>query len=440
MRTSWLTKITAATAALMLTAAACGGGESNKARPAAAEQGSATTSKLLLWSEGIDHKDLYGGSLARFNAANPKSPISLQIYENDSYKKMLQHDLTRPGAPDLFFNWGAANLKSLVDRGLVADITDELAADPSWKSRYLPSTLEAVTFNGRTYGVPMLSMQPVSFLYNKKAFARIGARPPKTLDDLFALIPRFQAKGITPVALAGKQPWTELMWMEYLVDRFGGPDVFRRIQRGDTTGWRDPAIRRAAETIRRLVDAGAFGKKFSSVSYDDHDPVNMLSSGHAAMELMGSWEYVVLLELAPGFVKNNDVGWFPFPRVAGGKGNPLDVVGNPSNFYSIRAASPHRKAAVNYLKALAADKNYQSWLVQHGEVPALKGVAGQLSHSDSAGWLNFVYSLATTAPHFQLSWDQAVEPATADVILDDLDQLFEKKIGPDAFVRALSLS
>jgi hypothetical protein len=155
---------------------------------------------------------------------------------------------------------------------------------------------------------------------------------------------------------------------------------------------------------------------------------------------MGSWEYRLLLELAPDFIKNHDVGWFAFPQVPGGKGNPLNVVGNPSNFYSIRAGSPHRQTSVDYLKALSADKTYQSQLIQHGEVPALKGISPQLANSDSSDWLNFVYEQATTAPHFQLSWDQAIDPAAADTMLNNLDRLFEQKFSPKQFVKAMSVA
>ncbi|MEU6035934.1 extracellular solute-binding protein [Actinomadura sp. NPDC047616] len=428
MRTGRFVRAAAPVAALLLGTAACGGPE-----PAATGE----KSSVVLWTEAGEHEDLFSGSLTRFNAAQSASVVTARMYENDRLKKKLRDDIDDDG-PDVFYNWGGASLKSLVDKGLVEDLTDELAANPGWREKYLPSTLAPVTFDGRVYGVPALSMQPVVFFYNKNAFERIGAKPPTTLDELFALIPRFRKSGITPIALAGKQPWTELTWLEYLVDRIGGPEVFRRIADGDRTGWRHPAVLRAAQLIRKLVDAGAFNRDYAEIAYDNGESLTLLHTGTAAMELMGTWEYISLLDQAPDFVAGDELGWFAFPAVPGGEGDPRNIVGNPNNFYSVRAGSPHKKISVEYLRTLASDQRYQDWLIEHGEVPPVKGVAGRLAGSEYPDWLDFVYTTCLRAPHFQLSWDQAIPPKQAERMLENLARLFEKEISPAQFTTVMS--
>jgi ABC-type glycerol-3-phosphate transport system substrate-binding protein len=433
MRTARLAGAAAPVAALLLLlTAACGG-------PARPERSAATgeKAKVVLWTEAGEHEDLFNGSLSRFNAANSGAYISARMFENDPLKKKLRNDIDDDG-PDVFYNWGGASLRSLVDRKQVEDLTDELAADPNWRNKYLPSTLGAVTFNGRVYGVPALSMQPVVFFYNKNAFRQIGAQPPKTLDELFSLIDRFKRNGIIPIALAGKQSWTELTWLEYLVDRIGGPEVFKRIADGDRSKWRHPAVLQAAELIRKLVDAGAFNQDFAEVAFDNGESVTLLHTGAAAMELMGTWEYLALLEQAPDFVANREVGGFPFPAVTGGKGDPRNVIGNPNNFYSVRADSPNRKASIEYVKALAFDQHYQNWLVEHGEVPAVTGIADRLAASKHADWQKFVYNTGAQAPHFQLSWDQALPQEESEDMLENLGRLFEGEITPTQFTTAMS--
>jgi raffinose/stachyose/melibiose transport system substrate-binding protein len=41
--------------------------------------------------------------------------------------------------------------------------------------------------------------------------------------------------------------------------------------------------------------------------------------------------------------------------------------------------------------------------------------------------------MAQNAPHFQLSWDQALAPAPAQALLTNLSQLFLKQITPQQF-------
>lgn len=415
-------------AALLLGTAACG----SPAHMAAGKK-----SKIVLWTESSELADAFTGSMTRFNAAHPDALVTARMFENDTLKKKLRNDINGSG-PNVFYNWGGAPLKTLVDKGKVADLTNEFATTPGWRNSYLSSVLAPVTFNGRIYGVPAVGMQPVVFFYDKKAFQRIGAQPPTTFDQLFALIPRFQKSGIIPMSLGGKQPWTELTWMEYLVDRIGGPGVFQRIESGDRAGWRDPAIVQAAQLIQKLVGAGAFNKDYATIQHDNGESATLVDTGTAAMELMGSFEYLQFLATAPDFVSTHELGWFPFPAVAGGKGDPRNVVGNPNNFYSVRAGSPNEKTAVAYVKALAFDQTYQTSLIGHGEVPALKGITTELSKSKYPDWLQFVYNTSLQAPDFQLSWDQALPAKRADVLLKNLARLFERKISPEKFVTAMS--
>ena len=76
------------------------------------------------------------------------------------------------------------------------------AGNPTWKKDFLPSTLDAVTINGKLYGMPILGTQPVFFFYNKSVFAKAGLSFPKTWSQLLSDIKTFNAKGDIPIALA----------------------------------------------------------------------------------------------------------------------------------------------------------------------------------------------------------------------------------------------
>ncbi len=70
----------------------------------------------------------------------------------------------------------------------------------------------------------------------------------------------------------------------------------------------------------------------------------LLQTGQAAFLLQGTWVQPGFLKSAPEFAASGDLGYTTFPAVEGGVGDPANIVGNPSNFWSISAdARPRRR-------------------------------------------------------------------------------------------------
>ena len=53
--------------------------------------------------------------------------------------------------------------------------------------------------------------------------------------------------------------------------------------------------------------------------------------------------------------------------------------------------------------------------------------------TEDAEWTSYVYELAGKAPSFQQSWDQALSPAAAEELLNNIEQLFSLSITPEQF-------
>ncbi|MEV2246715.1 extracellular solute-binding protein [Streptomyces sp. NPDC049970] len=374
---------------------------------------------------------------AAVDTFNKTSEVKVKLVSvpGTDYVNKLRSAMGSPSAPDVFFNWGGGSVKPYVDSEDLVDLTSTVKDDATLKDGFLPSVMEAGSLDGKIYGVPMRGMQPVMLFYNKALFEEHGLQAPRTWQDLEKAVATFDEAGITPFALGGADKWPELMWMEYLLDRIGGPEVFRRIQNGDTDGWGDPAVLETARTVRKLIDDGAFGKNFNSVDYGNGGAPTLLSKGKAAMHLMGSWEYSTQLGKAPEFARK-DLGWTTFPTVTGGVGDPANVVGNPTNYWSVNARTKHRDTAVAFLKTMAS-KTYAQALVDNGDVPTTSNAASMLSGSPNPQFAADQYQMVRKAPSFTLSWDQALEARYATPLLTEISKLFAGKSTPEQFVEAM---
>ncbi|MET9810242.1 MULTISPECIES: ABC transporter substrate-binding protein [Streptomyces] len=374
---------------------------------------------------------------AAVDSFNKTSDVKIKLIPvpGTDYVNKLRSAMGSPNAPDIFYNWGAGSIKPYVDAGQVADLTSAVNDDATLKDGFIPSIMTAGGLDGKIYGVPMRGMQPVMLFYNKSLFAQHKLEPPTTWEDLQKAITTFKDAGITPFALGGAEKWPELMWMEYLLDRIGGPEVFRKIQDGDTDGWGDPAVLRTAQTVKELIDDGAFGKNFNSVDYASGAAPTLLSKGKAAMHLMGSWEYSTQLGKAPEFAEK-DLGWTTFPTVAGGVGDAANIVGNPTNYWSVNSRTKHKDVAIEFLKAMASE-TYAQDLVDNGDVPTTSNAASMLSGSPNPQFATDQYQMVEKAPSFTLSWDQALESKYATPLLTEISKLFAGKTSPEQFVEAM---
>jgi raffinose/stachyose/melibiose transport system substrate-binding protein len=396
--------------------------------------GSSSSSTINIWDirTGSEQK-VVQSAVDSFNSAHTDLHAAINFFQNDPYKQKLQVAMGAHTPPDIFFGWGGGVLKSYIDANDVYDMTSDFNADSSWKNKFLPAVMTAVTFNGKLYGVPNSGMQPVLFFYNKDIFKQYNLTPPQTWSALLQAITTLKQHNIIPIALAGGSKWPYLMYEEYLVDRYGGPGAFNAVLANHANAWSQDAFIKANTAIQQLVDMGAFGSSFASVIADTNQDAALLYTGKAGMLLQGNWNFPVFQTNSPDFVQGGKLGWLPFPSVEGGTGNPANVAGNPCNFYSIASAAKSPQNCVTFLKsANLSDAEIKSFIAV-GDVPPVQGIESQLASAQNGEWLLYNYKLVQNAPHFQLSWDQALLPQPAQALLTNLDQLFLKQITPQQF-------
>ena len=388
--------------------------------------GTSGTGAATFWTLQDPTNTVQQAAVNSFNSGG-QGKVTMDIEPSSGYLDKLRTAMGSSAMPGLFFSWGGGNLDQYAQAGKVVDL------DPALESHFLPSALQAGIYNGKLIGVPCRGTQPEFIFYNKKVFQAAGVQPPTTWSELMTLVSVFKKKGVIPFALAGTDTnsWTELIWIEYLADRLGGPGIFRQIAAGDWSRWNDPAMLQTAQTVKELVDAGAFGTSFASVNYGPGGTSTLLYTGKAAMCLMGSWEYATQAGFSASFAKN-DLGYVPFPAIEGGTGNPANVSGNPTNYISVTTSAP-QQTAVDFLATTYSD-SYVKGLVKMGEVPVTTNTSQMLSFAADPAYASFLFDLVSKAPTFTQSWDQALGTTLATPMLTEIVKLFNGQDTPQQFV------
>jgi hypothetical protein len=75
-------------------------------------------------------------------------------------------------------------------------------------------------------------------------------------------------------------------------------------------------------------------------------------------------------------------------------------------------------------------QEYVDGLLATGGLPPVRGLEERIVSSAHPAWLEFQYDLVQQAPHYQLSWDQALPPPVSAALLEHLPQLFDGRLTP----------
>ena len=359
---------------------------------------------------------------------HPDVSIEITVLENEAFKAKLATAMQSGNPPDIFQSWGGGVLKQYADAGLVQDLTPALQEN-GWGASFQPAPLSLYTFDGKTYGVPW-NAGMVGFWYNKALFAKAGiAQPPTTWTEFLEDVKKLKDAGITPIALGEKEKWPGHFYWVYLAMRIGGRDAFMKAYTRQGS-FADPPFVQAGQKLKELIDLQPFQNGFLGASYGDHQAI--MANGQAAMELMGQW--------APGADRavaqdveafNRNLGWFPFPMVEGGAGDPSDALGGGDGFAIGKNAPPQ---AIEFIRFLTSVEN-QTAMTKAGtvSVPVVKGAEVALTDP----LLKEVQNRLAQAKYYQLYYDQYLPPAVGQAVNDATQALFAGTASPEEVAQTI---
>lgn len=397
---------------------------------------------ITLWtlSSNPGFQKLETQAINDFNKSYPGGDVQVDYVENGAYKTKIAVAMSAHHPPTIFHTWGGRIFDAWAQAGEVMPITSQLNSDPAWKNSYLPTAWDLITYNGQIYGVPQIGPQIELLFANQAVLDKAGIHSVPTSWSPFVQAANAVKKtGAFPVSLAGASEWPEMIWLQYLTLRYGGPQVFNNIAAGKPNAWDNPAVLKAAEQVQTMARDGFFETGYSAVHWSSGQTDELMAAGKAAFQAMGDWDYSSMLNVAPKFAKSPDYKFATFPAVPGSTYNGA-VVGEPATYYSIASnASPaQKKEALAFLKDVTTSRAWNvGYLEATGQTPDDVSYAPDLVHFTGGKELLTFFRMAQHANYLQDYWDQNLPSAVVTPMLTDIGELFDLSITPQKFVQDL---
>lgn len=405
---SWIKGIALA-ASITLFAAACSGTDEGTT--------DASGDQTITWwhnSNTDPGKQYYADVAAEFEAANPGVKIEIEALQHEDMNTKLEAAFQSGDLPDIYMERGGGELADHVSAGLTKDLT-ELA----------PETIEKIGGNaggwqieGRTYGLPF-SMGVVGFWYNKALFADAGIEAaPTTMTEFYAAIDKLKTAGIEPISVGAGDKWPAAHYWYYTALRQCSQDT---LQKSVTSlDFSDPCFTKAGETLEEIVAKEPFNAGFLSTPAQSGatSASGLLATGKVAMELAGHWEPGVM----QGLTEDNkglgdDTGWFAFPAIEGGAGDPTAQLGG-GDAWSVAESAPD--VAVKFVEQLLSDDVQKGFAELGMGLPTNPAASGSVADPALADLLK----VRDEAPFIQLYFDTAFGTSVGGAMNDEIALVF----------------
>jgi len=279
---------------------------------------------------------------AAFNAspAAKGNKVTTLAVPYDAFADKISAAVPRGKGPDIFI-YAQDRLGGWIEAGNTVEPID-FFLDKETRARYIPTTLEAMTYRGTTYGLP-LNFKVITMIYNKK----LVTTPPKTSTELVATAKKLTNKAAGKFGLA--YSFADFYYHAALLNGFGGR-VF------------DPGVKPVLNNPQNVQSLEYMLKWFKKDQIMPAEPstaliTSLFNGGKAAIVFSGPW---FLGEIAKGV----DYGLAPLPTIVEAGGKPMRPWLTVEGVY-VAAPSKNKDAAYEFAKYLTD--------VGAGKVLALEG-------------------------------------------------------------------
>jgi raffinose/stachyose/melibiose transport system substrate-binding protein len=231
--------------------------------------------------------------------------------------------------------------------------------------------------------------------------------------------------------VGGKDRWPDAFYFNYFAVRACSEDALNQAVK--SVKMEDPCWRKAGEDLKAFLATEPFQPGFvgTPAQQGAGSSAGMVANGKAAMELQGDWNLSTMSSLTEDKDLASKVGWFPFPSVPGGAGNPAAVLGGGDGFSCTTKAAD---ACAGFLQYLASEPVQNRLAAGNAGLPVISA-AGSALTSEA---LKTAFGHVEKAPYLQMYFDRAFPTKVGAVLNDAVGNYFAGQGTPDSIVQAVN--
>jgi alpha-glucoside transport system substrate-binding protein len=238
----------------------------------------------------------------------------------------------------------------------------------TYNSETAPALVNLGKAEGKVYGVFIKAAVKGLIWYNPKLHD-YASNPPKTWSDLLSQASANQGAakatwclGIESGAASG---WAATDWIEDLVLRSAGPDVYTQWYQGKVK-WSDPAIRKAFQLYVDDVVAKTYGGSQNAVATNFGNAGDPLFANPPGCEFLHQASFITGFSEFKNHKAGTDYNFFPFPDVDAKYAGAVEGAGDLFGMFHDTAAA---RSLMRYLVTAPAQ---DIWVKKGGALSANK--------------------------------------------------------------------